>query len=73
VRKQFLQAIETPQPFTDVLYVYRKLAHPEAIEYRELLLDDWKAQYGSAIPAKALDADTFGRFLGIRIAVDPRP
>ena len=41
-------------------YVYRNLAHPEAIEYRELLLDDWKAQYWSATPAKALDADTFG-------------
>jgi hypothetical protein len=58
LRKQFLQAIETPPEFTSVLYVCRNLSRPEAIEYRELLLDDWKTRFGGALPAKALDADT---------------
>jgi hypothetical protein len=58
LRKQFLQGIETPPEFTSVLYVYRNLAHPDAIEYRELSPSDWKARYGGAPPAKALEADT---------------
>jgi hypothetical protein len=57
LRDQFLQAIETPQEFTNVLYVYRNLAHPDAIEYRELLLDEWKTRSGNALPIKALDAN----------------
>jgi len=58
LRKQFLKAIETPAEFTSVLYVYRNLSHPDAIEYRELLLDNWKSRFGDAPPAKALEADT---------------
>ena len=58
LRKQFLQAIETPPEFTDVLYVYRNLSHPDALEYRELLLEDWKSRFGDAPLATVLDADT---------------
>jgi hypothetical protein len=57
LRKQFFQAIQTPPEFTNVLYVYRNLRRPEAIEYRELLLDDWKTRFGGGPPAKALDAE----------------
>jgi hypothetical protein len=58
LRKQFLHGIETPPEFTNVFYVYRNLANPNAIEYRELLLSEWKARYGDSPTAKALDADT---------------
>lgn len=58
LRKQFLQAIEMPPEFTNILYVYRNLAHPDGIEYREILLGDWKSRFGGAPPAKALEAET---------------
>jgi hypothetical protein len=61
LRKQFLQAIETLPEFTTVLYVYRNFSHPDSIEYRELLLDDWKSRFGDAPPAKALETDTLRR------------
>jgi len=57
LRKKFLQAIETEPEFTFVLYVYRNLSHPDAIEYREMLVDDWKARFGDAPRTKALEAD----------------
>jgi hypothetical protein len=57
LRKQFLRAIEVPPEFTEVLYVYRNLSHPDAVEYRELLLDDWKSRFADAPTAKALEAD----------------
>jgi hypothetical protein len=56
-RKQFLKGIETAPEFTNVLYVYRNLSHPDAMEYRELLLDGWKSRFGGVAPAKALDAE----------------
>jgi hypothetical protein len=57
LRMQFLKGIESAPEFTNVLYIYRNLSHPGTIEYRELLLDDWKFRFGGAAPAKALDAE----------------
>jgi hypothetical protein len=57
LRRQFLQGIEASPEFTNVLYVYRNLTYPDAIEYRELLLNDWKSRAGKSAPASALDPD----------------
>jgi hypothetical protein len=57
LRKKFLQATESEPEFTDVLYIYRNLAHPEVAEYRELLLADWNTRFGGGPPANALSAE----------------
>jgi hypothetical protein len=47
-------AAGVPGETTEVLYVYRNVHQPDGIEYRELLLDDFRLQFGDRPIAESL-------------------
>ena len=56
-RRELAMPEETPEPPTQVLYVYRNVRDPDRIAYRELLLEDFRTQYGELPLAEALSPD----------------
>ena len=49
---------------TEVLYVYRNVNLPEQIEYKELLLSDFRARIGDVPLRKCLEPDILSQVFG---------
>lgn len=53
-----------PPEFTEVVYVYRNLANRLRVEYREMLLSDLRARFGSFPLPRYLEPDLLRRIFG---------
>jgi hypothetical protein len=49
------RAVQVPDEFTEVVYVYTGLRHPETMTYRELRRADFEARFGPGAPGRALE------------------
>jgi hypothetical protein len=58
------KAIAVPPEFTEVAYVYRNLTNRLPVEYREMLLSDLRARFGSLPPQRYLEPDLLRRIFG---------
>jgi hypothetical protein len=58
------KAIAVPPEFTEVVYVYRNITNRLPIEYREMLLSDLRAQFGSLPLQRYLEPDLLRRIFG---------
>ncbi len=54
-------AVAVPEEFTEIVYVYRNLRRPDAIQYREYLKHEFEARFGAWEPPRVLGADVLRR------------
>jgi hypothetical protein len=57
-------AVEVPDEFTEVVYVYAGLSRPDTIRYRELQRRDFEARFGGGAPGRALQPDVLRQIFG---------
>jgi hypothetical protein len=53
-----------PPEFTEVAYVYRNLTNRLGVEYREMLISDLRARFGSLPLPRYLEPDLLKRIFG---------
>ncbi len=58
------RAIAVPPEFTEVVYVYRNVTNGRPVEYREMLLSDLRAQFGSLPLPRYLEPELLRRIFG---------
>lgn len=63
--KRLAEAIQVPTPeFTDVLYIYRNVNNGRPIEYKEILLTDFRRRFGGITLEKCLEPAILTKVFG---------
>ena len=64
VWRRLARAVEVPDEFTEVVYVYTGLRQPDSMKYRELLRRDFEARFGAIPLPRALEPGILRQIVG---------
>jgi hypothetical protein len=64
VWRRLARAVEVPDEFTEVVYVYTGLRRPDSMKYRELLRRDFEARFGAIPLRRALEPGILRQIVG---------
>lgn len=68
---RLVKLIAVPEEFTEVIYVYRNVTNGLPIEYREMLLADFRARFGRVPVQQYLEPDALRELFGDEEASTP--